>query len=227
MLGRVEASVAAVSAAAVKSRPVAMADTRLMSVPGPLVDLFPDGGIRRGSTVVIGSASGGVSLALTLAAPVTSSGAWAAAVGLPYLGLVAAAEMGVCLERLALVPHPGEQWSVAAAALLDGVDLLLLQPTGRARPAEARRLAARARERGVVLVVMGSAAWPESPDIKLDITGWEWRGLGTGFGHLQTRRADVEVGGRRAASRSRRCRVWLPGDDGRLESGSRKRALMS
>jgi hypothetical protein len=156
-------------------------------------------------------------LALSLAAPITSSGAWAAAVGLPYLGLVAAAELGVRLDRLALVPHPGEQWSVAAAAVLDGVDLLLLQPTGRARPSDARRLTARARERGVVMVVLGSAAWPEPPDIKLDVLVWEWRGLGAGFGHLQTRWADVEAGGRRAASRSRRCRVWLPGGGGQLE----------
>lgn len=208
--------------AAAKGRPVATADTRLIGVPGAMAGLFPDGGIRRGSTVVIGPSSGGSSVALALVAAVTGSGAWAAAVGLPSLGLAAAAELGVRLERLALVPYPGDQWTVAAAALLDGVDLLLLGPPARAGAGDARRLAARARERGVVMVVLdgggpaGAFGWPESPDFRLAVVRSAWDGLGVGYGHLRARRVEVALSGRRAAVRERRQLLWLPGPGGEM-----------
>ena len=56
------------------------------------------GGRRRG---------GATSLLLALLAERLASGAWAGVIGRPELGLVAAAEAGVALERLALVPYPG------------------------------------------------------------------------------------------------------------------------
>jgi hypothetical protein len=209
--------VAALRLAAARSRPVATADTRVLRIPGLPDDCFPEGGIRRGSTLRIGPAPGGVSLALTLAAAATSEGQWAAAVGLPSLGLLAAAEFGIRLERLALVPAPGERWAAVAAALLDGMDLLLLGPPGRVRPADARRLAARAREQATVLVVLeppGLRNWPEATDLHLSVAGATWEGLGVGHGHLQSRRVEVVVTGRRAAAREQRAAMWLPGPQG-------------
>jgi hypothetical protein len=192
---------------------VATADTRLLDVPGTLGTLF-EGGVRRGSTLVIGSPAGGVSLALALAAAASREGAWAAAVGLPSLGLGAAAELGVELKRLALVPAPGERWPAVVAALLDGMDLLLLGLPGPVRSADARRLVARNRERGTVLVVLehSGSRWPEVPDFRLSVAGARWEGLGCGHGHLRRRRLDVLVSGRRAASRERRATLWLPGE---------------
>jgi hypothetical protein len=218
---RVEATMASLQIAAAKGRPVTTAEARLIEVPGALGGLFPDGGIRRGSTVVIGASSGGSSVALALAAAVTSGGSWLAAVGLPSLGLVAASELGVGLERLALVPRPGDQWTVVAAALLDGVDLLLLRPPVSVRRADARRLMARVRERGVVMVVLeggnsGRSGWPESPDFKLTVTRSAWDGLGAGYGHLMARQVDISLTGRRAAARERRRTLWLPGREGEI-----------
>jgi hypothetical protein len=220
-VGRVEATVAALQITAAKGRPVATAEARLIEVPGALGGLFPDRGIRRGSTVVIGASSGGSSVALALAGAVTSGGSWVAAVGWPSLGLVAASELGVRLERLALVPRPGDKWAVVVAALLDGVDLLLLRPPLPVRGADARRLAARVRERGVVMVVLegGNSSrlgWPESPDFKLTVTRSAWDGLGAGYGHLRARRVDIMLTGRRAAARERRRTLWLPGPDGEV-----------
>lgn len=199
--------------AAARSRPVATADTRVLEVPGALGALL-EGGVRRGSTLVIGSPPGGVSLALTLAAAATTEGSWVAAVGLPSLGLLAAAELGVQLERLALVPAPGERWPVVVAALLDGIDLLLLGLPGRARVADARRLTARARERGTVLVVIepsGGQFWPEGADLRLSVVDAKWEGLGQGHGRLRSRQVEVVMTGRRAAVRERRAVWWLPG----------------
>jgi hypothetical protein len=194
-------------------RPVATADTRTLEVPGMLEPLL-EGGVRRGSTLVIGTGAGGVSFALALVAAATGEGAWAAAVGLPSLGLRAAAELGVGLERLALVPDPGERWAAVVAALLDGMDLLLLGLPVAVRSADARRLVARTRERGTVLVVLeqSGSRWPEGPDLRVSVAGARWEGLGCGHGYLRRRRLDVVVSGRRSATRERRATLWLPGE---------------
>jgi hypothetical protein len=206
--------------AGANARPVATADTRILEVPGTLGTLF-EGGVRRGSTLVIGSPAGGVSLGLALVAAASGEEGWAAAVGLPSLGLRAAAELGVGLERLALVPAPGERWPAVVAALLDGMDLLLLGLPTPVRSADARRLVARTRERGAVLVVLEPSGWrwPEIPDFRLSVADARWEGLGCGHGHLRRRRMDVLASGRRAASRERRATLWLPGEPASRLSG--------
>jgi hypothetical protein len=207
--------------------PLVLAKDRLIEVPAPLAGMLPEGGLRRGSTLTVatGDGTGCTSLALALAAPVTRSQGWVAAVGLPSLGLVAAAQLGVALDHLALVPAAGGQWPVVAAAILDSFDVLLLAPESQVRPAEARRLTAKARERGVVLMVLGpppragrvsSGVWPERADVDIAVSRARWDGLQQGAGYLQARVVDVVVSGRRAAARPRRWRVWLPGADGRV-----------
>jgi hypothetical protein len=64
------------------------------------------GGLRRGSTM---SVAGSTALVLALLAEATGEGSWAAITGMPDVGVVAAAELGVDLERLALVPDPGAE----------------------------------------------------------------------------------------------------------------------
>lgn len=213
-----EASVAGLAVVAARSRPVAGAESRLLEVPASLEALFPERGIRKGATVAVGPLAGGSSVALSLAASVTAGDGWAAAVGLPSLGLVAAAELGVDLRRLALVPAPGEQWPAVVAALVDGFDLLMVRPTGRVRPVDARRLMARVRERGTVMLVVDTPMWPESPDLRLTVGRPEWEGLGRGHGCLTGRRLEVTASGRRVGARERRREVWLPApSSGRLE----------
>lgn len=196
--------------AAARGRPVAGAESKLMGVPAPLAPLFPEGGIRRGSTVSVGPLMGGGSVALALAGAVTGGGGWAAAVGWPSLGLAAAVELGADLRRLALVPAPGEHWAAVVAALLDGFDLVLLRPPARVSVGDARRLAARVRERGAVMTIVDGPRWPESADITLTAGPAEWEGLGEGHGCLTGRRLEVVSGGRRSGGRERRRTVWLP-----------------
>jgi hypothetical protein len=221
---------AAVAVVAAGTRPLVAAADRVIEVPEALADLLPDRGLRRGSTVTVGTrsmgpdrvagggmpgrtASGGTALALALLGPASGTGVWCGAVALPELGLAAAGQAGIRLDRLALVPHPGSQWAVVTAALLDGVELLLARPPDRLRPADARRLVARTRERDAVLVVLGHDRWPEMADVRLTVMSSAWSGLGAGHGHLRTREVEVAVTGRRAAARERRGRLLLPGAD--------------
>ena len=174
-----------------------------------LEGLLPDRGLRRGSTVAV---SGSTSLALALLAAPSAAGSWCAAVGLPSLGLVAAAELGVALERFPLVARPGGEWPAVVAALLEAVDVVLLCPPPHVRTADARRLVARARERGAVLVVTGSTGLPA--DVRLTVASAEWEGIGRGHGRLRARRMAVVASGRGAAARERRVSLWLPGPAG-------------
>ncbi|PZS21430.1 MAG: hypothetical protein DLM54_04390 [Acidimicrobiales bacterium] len=195
-------------------RPTSLAGQRILRVMGALGNLFPDGGLRRGSTVTVagtGLGTGATSLLLALLAGPSAEGSWCAAVGLPRLGLVAAAELDIRLSRLVLVPTPGPSWPTVTAALLDACDLVAVQPPTRVRLMDARRLAARARERGAVLVVApGGGIWPEVPDVRLSALGGQWHGLGVGHGHVQGRWLEVEAAGRRGADRMVRAALWLP-----------------
>lgn len=192
-----------------------LAREQTLPVLPALAGLLPDGALPRGAVVSVGGAAA-TTLALSLAAGPSAAGSWVAGVGLPALGLAAAAEVGMALERLVLVSEPPRaSWGSVMAALVDGFDVILLGPVRRVRAAEARRLTARSRERGSVLVML--EAGPEGalePDLRLRSGSVRWEGLGRGHGHLRARRVTVEVSGRRRAARPRRLTLWLPGPDG-------------
>ena len=93
-------------------------------------------------------------------------------------------------------------------------------PAHRVRAGDARRLAARARERGTILVHLAAngpragagsgAAGAIEADLRLTGVEAHWQGLGHGHGHLQARRLVVEATGRRRAARPHRQELWLP-----------------
>jgi hypothetical protein len=191
------------------------ADGRVLPVGAPLATLLPGGGLRRGTTVAVAGTVGATSLVLALLAEASAGGAWAGVIGRPDLGLVAAAEAGVALERLALVPYPGADLVAVTAALLDGLDLVVV--AGRVLHGSDRaRLAARARQRGAVLLPLGP--WPGA-DVELTCEQGRWQGVGAGsgdVGRLRTRRVCVRLRGRGVAPAGRSARLLLPGVAGRL-----------
>jgi hypothetical protein len=132
-------------------------------------------------------------------------GEWAAAVDIDAtLGVLAAADVGVALERFAVVRRvPPARWATVVAALLDGVSLVLAEVPRGVSLGDARRLEARARERESVLVVAETrgAVWPGSARFTLHATGSAWEDRGAGV--LEVRRLRVEAEGRGAAARPR------------------------
>jgi hypothetical protein len=203
-----------------------LAQDRLLPLSASLAGLFPEGGLRRGSTVVIGrgASPGMTSLAMALLSGPCAGGSWCAVVGAPDVGLVAADQLGVDLERLAFVPSPGPQWAMVTAALLEGFDVVLLQATGQMGYSDARKLEARARERGSVLAVMGDG-WPGPATLRLGIVAGRWCGLEDGCGHLWGREVEVVASGRGAASRQQRARIWFGRPE--VEPGARQLELVA
>ncbi len=197
-------------------RPLAGAGERTLPVPAAFTALLPQAGLQRGATVATDGVAA-TSLALALAGPTTTSGSWMAVVGLPRLGLLAASELGVDLERVLLVAEPEPPgWPAAVAALLDAVDVVLVRPPGPISVTVQRRLQARARERGSVLLHVGGrlGVWAQAPDLVVSAVASAWVGLGPGHGRLQARQVQVSVTGRRGADRPRHAQLWLPGPDG-------------
>lgn len=186
---------------------------KLLPVLRELAEVLPFGGLRRGSTV---SVEGSVSLLLALMAEATAQGSWAAVVGMPYLGVVAAAELGVETSRLALVPAPGAELVPVTAALLDGMDLVVVggMATGVGDLRTARQLSARARHRGAVLLVAGP--WPGA-EVELRCRPGRWSGLdSSGHGYLREREVTVHSSGRGAAASPMLAKLLLPGRGGRI-----------
>jgi hypothetical protein len=70
------------------------------------------------------------------------------------------------------------------AAVLDGVDLVVVQPPGPPTVAEGRRLAARVRQRSAVL--LPTLAWERAETI-LRAGEQQWYGLEPGRGRLRAR----------------------------------------
>jgi hypothetical protein len=173
-----------------------------------LRELLPRGGLTRGSVVAV--AEFGL-LCLALAAGASAAGAWCGLAGLPEAGVLAAAGLGLDVERTLLVPDPGPAWPQVVASLLDGCEIVLVRPPGQATAQVRKRLeAALRRGRGVLLV---AGDWPGA-QVRLRVGTRRWTGLGDGHGRLRACCAQVTADGRGQAAATRTRWLWLPAEDG-------------
>lgn len=204
--------------------PAVMAHERLLPLHPVLAPLFGvspgDPGLVRGHTVVC-SGSAAMSCALALMAAPTQAGSWAGVVGLPAVGVSAAAELGVVLSRTIFVANASAESTDPAAvlsALVDGVEVLLLSrrvATG-VSAGVMRKLHSRLQNRGGVLVLVGDPGSVDV-DLRLEATTRAWHGVGAGNGHLQRRHVAIELDARRRG-RPARADVWLPDQRGELSA---------
>ncbi len=184
----------------------------LVPAPPELAGLLPEGGLRPGSAY---SVAGGALLLALLAEP-SAAGSWCGVVGIPELSAEAARSAGVALDRLALVPHPGERWLSVVAALAEVLPVVAVRPAARVRDADAARLAARLRERSTVLLVCGD--WPRV-EASVGLRRARWDGLGQGRGYLTGREVEVTVTTRHTPV-PRAVRLRLPDQAGRLAAAA-------
>ena len=196
---------------AVQARAAPEVEGGVLPVVAPLARLLPAGGLRRGTTVAVAAGPAATSLLWAVLVEASAGGAWVGVVGRPDLGLVAAAEAGMRLERLALVPAPGLELLAVTSALLDGLDVVVMAVARPVPAGERQRLAARARQRGAVLCVLGP--W-SGADVQLSCTDARWSGVGAGLdggsGRLGERQVEVRVSGRGMAPAGRVERLLMP-----------------
>ncbi len=209
-----------------QTTPLTLAHEQTLPVLPVLEGLLPGGALRRGSTVEI-HGIGATSLALALAAKPSAAGSWTALVGVPSIGLMAAGEAGLSLNRLFVVrpPTPGS-WSGVVASLVGSVDVIVVAGGRRAGNGDLRRLTARLRERGSVLIRVGDTPWisgsskatsGNGADVRMRIVSSKWEGLGDGHGVLRRRCVEVRADGRGASARPRSAQLFLPGSNGAPE----------
>jgi hypothetical protein len=144
-------------------------------------------------------------LALVCMGAAMPAGAWGAIVGMPDLGIEAARDLGVPIERIALVPHPGGAWLDVIASLAEAMPVVLAAAPGRVAPTDAARLVARLRQASSTLLVAGP--WPGAATTVRSVRA-EWHGLEGGDGRIASGDLLVEVG---AGGAARLARIPMPG----------------
>ena len=173
-----------------------------------LASLLPSSGLERGGVYAC-SGDAPMSLLFSLVATATSVGSWLAFVDVPRVGLMAAHEYGMALQRVMFVNSGGHTQSYAqvVGALVDGVDLVVVSSPA-CSAAEARRIVARAKASGSVLIILGRAG-QFSPDVVLSSSTTEWHF----HTHASSRTMSVQAHGRRVYNQ-RALTVQLPAADG-------------
>jgi len=208
-----------------------------LPVPDGLRQLLP-GGLRRGSTVAVtssvsllltllGAASAaGAWTALVGLPAISAEAAVEAGIELGRLAIVGPPPAAVREDGEPPV-RTGPSWTTVVGTLLDAVDVVVAQPgvpagtgglpasgdrawAGRASDGDARRLTARARSKGGILVLFGpqAASWP-AVEIELSATHGRWTGIDRGYGRLQQRQLLLSATGRGRSARPRNGELWL------------------
>jgi len=201
--------------------PAVLASDLVLPVHPVLAPLFGSSttsatGLVRGHVVEC-SGPAAMSLALAAVASASQSGSWTAVIGLPGCGAMAAAELGVVLDRTVFIGRPDEgDPTVVLSAIADGFDLLVVaaRTVASMSTGAVRRLQARLRGRGVLLTV--GRATSLAADHRLRVTESHWDGVGAGYGHLRRRRVVIDSESRRRGAPSRH-ELWLPGATGAPE----------
>ena len=192
--------------------PVSMARERVLPVVGHAAELFSEGGLVRGR-VLSCRGMAATSASLDLVAAAVAAGSWMAVIDVPTLGLDAASELGVPLERIVAIDTAlGEKtteanraeraarWADVVAAAADGFEVMLTRVPAEVTASTVRKVATRLQQRGVVMLVLGDPG-PLVCDGVIDTTEQVWSGVGAGWGHLQQRTVDMSASGRRVPGR--------------------------
>ncbi len=163
-----------------------LGENRLPTLPA-IAELLPEGALIGGSAYQV---RGSMTLLQAALAGVSLAGGWCAVLGMPDFGVEAAAALGVDLERLILVPHPGERWWPALSTLVETVGAVALHPMSAPSSGDLARLQGKLRTHDTLLLVDGE--WPGSR-ATLHARRRRAEGLGHGWGLLGARELEVEA----------------------------------
>lgn len=190
--------------------PISFARERTLPLPPNLFEVFPERGLVRGRSVSC-TGPAATSLALSLVSRAIAEGGWLALIDLPTIGLDAASEYGISLERIVsvdtiidtIVDRGARRWADVVAAAADGFDVLMVRVPSDVSPTIMRKVMTRVQQRGVVVVVLGDPG-TMACDAELSVDSAVWEGVLDGAGHLRKRTVTIRSGGRRVPGRCHR-----------------------
>ena len=178
-----------------------------LEVTEVLQPLFAGRGFERGHVYGI-AGEAPLSLLFALVARATMQGSWFALVDLERAGLLSAHEHGVALHRTECVESGSlSAWPAVVGALVDGIDFVVVS-SPVCSPSEARRIAARVKAQGSVLIILGK---PGAFDIDATFSAHTRQWHFNTFASART--MDVVAHGRRVHG-NRTCHVMLPSPTG-------------
>lgn len=172
-------------------------DERALPTAPALAPLLPGGALRAGAMY---SVQGSWQLALAFLSAASQSGAWCGVLGCADFGAEAAVRAGIALDRCVLVPSPGQHTLSLAGTLSETLSVVAARFDDQVAHGDIERLAARLREHGSTLIVVGDWARSES---RLTVVSSQWSGLGAGFGMLGDRELTVQSEDRRGTKQHR------------------------
>ena len=148
----------------------------------PLAGVLPRGGLQVGATY---SVTGSTALLAALLAAPSTAGLWCGLVGLPHFAAESARDVGCDLDRVVMVPDPGDDWVNVVAALVDALPVVVTRPlagraSGSGQPSGRPAPPARGRADGGRRLAASRGRAP--------VSAREWRGLGPGHGRLRSQR---------------------------------------
>lgn len=145
---------------------------------GRLDDILPGGGLARRAATEISDCPG---LIAELIHEVTGQGRHVGVVGWPALSLADVEH----LERVIVVPDPGEDPLGVTSVLVEGLDLVVWRSDVRLHlsPVRARPLLGRLRKGHAALVLVNLAV--SSPAARVDARVATYRGIGRGAGRIR------------------------------------------
>ena len=163
----------------------------VITLPGALGELMPDGGLAHGTTAACPRGA----LICAMLAAASGAGRDVAIISehrRPQIGLLAAWEMGADLDHIACVgPVPPDQAGDVVSILADGAAMVILDiPAARLPRSRVEVLRAKLRATGAVLVATGGGL-ARRPHIGFRIRRGPDVGLGAGTGRVS--RLDLHV----------------------------------
>lgn len=181
-------------------------ESRKLPTHPSLQTLLPTGALQAGSSYSVENSN---SITMAMLAGPSAAGAWCGVVGVPDFNVEAAAQFGIELSRLVLIPRPGANWLGVSAALIDIVSALVINPPKQPSAGQVARLSARLRQREAVLICQ--TPWPSS-EAELRVAENSWQGIGQGYGQLGGQTLTVAATWRsRRHQAEKRGELQLPG----------------
>lgn len=223
MVPQPQLSTSNVIADASKIAPLVFAKDLVLPVPDVFQQVLPGSGLQRGWTTRIEGFAAGRAFAWALLSEVTRTGGWIAALDVAGIGLLAASEVGLSIERVLVVTSSdSDGWTEAMSALIGSVDVIVFgTPQHRVTPSMHRRLSSRCRERGTVLMELGTRSNSRQSrdssvqaDVTFGVSPVEWKGIGEGHGRVEARTLRVTTSGRRSPGKPRSGLFCVPDIDG-------------